>query len=127
MPKNHDPLYYATGPELAVIPDLPRGFHELKYAKPRQAVAPGNKILHFCGKCGGWISGHPLCQTDDDRENFHDGRRGRVLRCRRCGEELSFFGVFNKEAPPIPTTNKYTNTTNRPAVRIQRGTGGIGG
>jgi hypothetical protein len=125
MTKPFNPLFYATGPELAVMPDLPRGYTELKYAKPRQAVAPGGKIVHFCSKCAGWIAGHPLCQTDDDRENFRDGRRGRVLRCRRCGEELSFFGVFNKEAPPLPVHNKYTSS--QPVARIQRGTGGIGG
>lgn len=47
-----------------------------------------------CHYCGGWIEG---------RENRYRvntlaplaGRRGTVMHCRRCGNEIDFFGVVS--------------------------------
>jgi hypothetical protein len=119
-------LFYTSGPELGVLKDLPRGVQELRYAKPRRAAGSNLREFYWCDNCGGWICGAPFIQDENDTDAFKDGRVGRVTRCRRCGDELSFTGVYHKIAVKVEPKVETTQTT-RPPMRIQRGTGGVGG
>ncbi len=49
---------------------------------------------HHCKYCGGWIDG----RSNSYRENTIAplaGRRGTAEHCRRCGKEISFFGMYS--------------------------------
>ena len=121
-----NPLHFSSGPELGVLRDLPRGVQELRYSKPRRAAGSNNRQWYFCDACGGWILGAPFIQTESDSESFMEGRVGRVTRCRRCGEELSFTGVYHKEAVRVEPIKTDVNQIKKEPPRIQRGSGGIG-
>ena len=129
MKNGFNPAFFKTGPDMSVYTSLPMGLTELRHAKPRRAVGKGNRQAHYCTECGGWIDGAALCQIEDDLPEFMDGRRGRVLRCRRMGHELSFTGVYNKEVEVIEDDKeqqpKTTEQTNPRVFRIARGSGGI--
>jgi len=122
--KSYNPLFFASGPEMGVLKDLPRGVQELTYAKPRRAVGSGLRDYTWCDSCGGWICGKPLIQTENDSEAFRDGRIGRVSRCRRCGEELSFTGTYHKEAKHAES--KKRQPIKQSEFKVQRGIGGVG-
>lgn len=119
-----NPAFFKSGPDMVVLKTLPSGIKSLTYA-PYKAVGSGNRQFHFCKNCGGWIEGSPLVQTEDDLPEFAEGRRGTVVRCRRMGHEIGFTGVYNKLAERIEKINKIPEP--KAEIRVQRGTGGIGG
>lgn len=66
-----------------------------------QLVQAGRKIpedqpvtLYYCYHCRGWIAGVPG-QYHEDNIGLLSGRRGEVFHCRRCGNEIGFFGMMS--------------------------------
>lgn len=49
-------------------------------------------IYYECKYCGGWIEGSTN-RYREDTLSILAGRRGTVEYCRRCGQEINFFGV----------------------------------
>jgi hypothetical protein len=51
-------------------------------------------VCYECRYCGGWIEGRPNRFQEDTFAPLAR-RRGTVEHCRRCGEEINFFGVMS--------------------------------
>lgn len=47
-----------------------------------------------CQYCKGWIKGEPNRFREDSLAPLA-GRKGTVLHCIRCGEEINFFGMYS--------------------------------
>jgi len=52
------------------------------------------KPCYHCRYCGGWIEGHPN-QYEENSLGPLSGRKGTASHCRRCGQEIAFFGMMS--------------------------------
>lgn len=50
-------------------------------------------VYHKCFACGGWIEGRANRFQEDSIGGPLSGRKGTVEHCRRCGQEINFFGM----------------------------------
>lgn len=86
---------------LAVFKELPAPFVETDerayFIKPEFRVARDHDLhyMYFCEReCKGWIEGRPNRFTENTLAPL-SGRQGEVYYCRRCGEEIAFFGIVS--------------------------------
>jgi hypothetical protein len=54
------------------------------------------KLYYFCSsrECDGWIEGFPN-QYNENTLGPLCGRDGKVIKCKRCGYEISFIGYMS--------------------------------
>jgi len=55
---------------------------------------PLERLSYHCPYCDGWIEGSPI-REEENTIGPLCGRSGVVLYCRRCGEEIGFFGEMS--------------------------------
>jgi len=76
---------------LPVRKDIPEGV-EQNWLGYRSVTKGGLVRWYHCHYCDGWIEGHPSDYEVNNNLGSLGGREGTEYYCKRCGEEIAFFG-----------------------------------